>query len=510
MIAAGSELREAEACANARAAWADWLSGSDAAWNGDHETHVQGCAGCLAWARSQLAVDRLLHERGWRERAGATPVPASRPPHGSARARPLPTRTRRRRPARRRPLLVLAAAAAVVAMAAWLAATATAPPAPEPPAQVLRPSPAPAATQGRVPPPIVTAIVWQAAGIGVAPGTTVAAAERAVLLTSRDGLRQVAIAPGAAVRVAPAGAPADLEHLDGVLTVAVESGRGARLVIAGPQIEVAVLGTRYRLAHAAGATALDVERGAVEARDRTGRMAKVAAGERLDAATMRAEPDSLRRGLLALWRFDAPAGATVAADAGALAGGLMPGAALVAGRSGGALRPGPQGGLRIPLPADWRGAAEGSVAAWVLVTGDPGARLYHGILTAMDGSGGVSEFGIGVGRVIDLWSLVGSRPGTGHWRGISALAADRWHHVAAGYGNGSQWVAVDGRRETPVAGPYDQGGGLPLLRTATATGGLLVGCTSPGDEVFDGLIDDLRIYDRRLDDGELRRLAGSP
>lgn len=76
-----------------------------------------------------------------------------------------------------------------------------------------------------------------------------------------------------------------------------------------------------------------------------------------------------------------------------------------------------------------------------------------------------------------------------------------WHHYAASYGASSGvTVYLDGRLHASN----------PRLRGAlsTATGkGIFLGATETGGEAFTGALDEVRIYDRLLETGEVRLLA---
>jgi hypothetical protein len=84
-------------------------------------------------------------------------------------------------------------------------------------------------------------------------------------------------------------------------------------------------------------------------------------------------------------------------------------------------------------------------------------------------------------------------------RGATALAAGRWYHVAATWDGSQVKIYVNGALDNS-----------PVARTGTIgidTRSLVLGGRS-GANYFDGALDDVRIYNYALDEGDIKRLYG--
>ncbi len=86
-----------------------------------------------------------------------------------------------------------------------------------------------------------------------------------------------------------------------------------------------------------------------------------------------------------------------------------------------------------------------------------------------------------------------------------ALQPNRWHHIAATY-DGSRVATgislyIDGQRQ-PLHVNLDE-----LNQSFNTAEPLRIGAGGGGDSLFDGLIDDVRIYDRRLSSAEVQLVA---
>lgn len=88
----------------------------------------------------------------------------------------------------------------------------------------------------------------------------------------------------------------------------------------------------------------------------------------------------------------------------------------------------------------------------------------------------------------------------------SMVADDEWHHLVASYGNGYAHLYVDGEFDSEITGPNRS-------QLSVNNQDLVIGNKDPdwdGDSpypfAFDGLIDEVRIYNRALDPDEVKAL----
>lgn len=92
--------------------------------------------------------------------------------------------------------------------------------------------------------------------------------------------------------------------------------------------------------------------------------------------------------------------------------------------------------------------------------------------------------------------------GGGEWNSHSKLTADVWHHVAVTYDGTAVRFYIDGKQDSNVV--------TTNIHFGTNTQALMLGADLPGgDEFFDGVMDDVRVYNRALDATEVGQLAGT-
>jgi len=219
-----------------------------------------------------------------------------------------------------------------------------------------------------------------------------------------------------------------------------------------------------------------------------------AAGAKNKPADLDADPHLAGR-----WTFDDASG-TTAADAskhgrkGTLGGGLSFDKDSVAGRVGKALKfDGKAGFIEIPGYKGVTGARPRTVAAWIKTKSSRGEIVSWG----QDDFGKMWTFGFVRGRV-------GVRPGGGYLYMNDPVNDDAWHHVAV--------VVVEAERPNLHDHVKLYKDGEPA---AIHDIGLLdLWPIDTGDTLdvrmgrgFNGLIDDVRIYDRALSGDEIKALV---
>jgi hypothetical protein len=137
-----------------------------------------------------------------------------------------------------------------------------------------------------------------------------------------------------------------------------------------------------------------------------------------------------------------------------------------------------------------------TIAAWVRIE-QPGGYGFpqHYVVDSRDGSGG------GYGLNIDTDRL---QMGVGdHWADLPlTFEAGSWHHLTGTYDGSEIIVYIDGFETTSVS--Y---GGWEIKSSSEP---LYIGQRYTFNERFDGIIDDVCIYDRALSETEIQQLATAP
>jgi RNA polymerase sigma-70 factor (ECF subfamily) len=226
-------------------------------------------------------------------------------------------------------------------------------------------------------------------------------------------------------------------------------------------------------------------------------------------ATARPAPSAqeLARGLAGHWRFDDGPGSSAAIDDSGhgyhcVLSGLDHTSAWVAGVRAGALDFAFKGWLECPQPSlPRRPTAALTVAAWVKRRGNP---ISHHVI-AMRGMGTERQNYFLFGFVEDML-MVSSSGWEGSLTAAIAQAPGRWMHVAFTHDSDrTTRLFIDG---SEVARRTSR-----PRRMAAADGPLIVGAGLLGadrrrkSQLFDGTLDELRVYERALGDDELRALA---
>jgi hypothetical protein len=202
-------------------------------------------------------------------------------------------------------------------------------------------------------------------------------------------------------------------------------------------------------------------------------------------------------GLVGYWRFDEMVG-RVATDSSPTAGaGDLQGGAMLTGGGFPRARFANPGSLvldgvdgRVALPSASLPAVDApkTISVWMSYNAPPiGARQLLSLHDSASGCG--LQLGLRAGR-LGVWS--------GGRELVAAIAPrSRWHHVVYTFDGARHRLVIDGLVLPPVAGP------APACPVDQA----LVGSGPGGKESFQGSLDDLRIYNRALADGEIALLV---
>jgi len=214
------------------------------------------------------------------------------------------------------------------------------------------------------------------------------------------------------------------------------------------------------------------------------------------------EPD-VSRGLVGWWKFDEVSG-TKAADSsghgrdGTVKGSLSFDSGSVKGRIGKALNIGSGGDyIEITGYKGITGTAARTVAAWIKTKRDSGQILSWG----RDEGGQMFIFGFIRGR-----GRVGVTPKGGYLYMNDKVSDDQWHHLAAVVREAEPPNLHDDvtlYKDGQIALIHSIG--LLDLWPIDTPGGLDVAIGKD----FEGVIDEVRIYDRALSEGEIRLLFAS-
>jgi len=135
-----------------------------------------------------------------------------------------------------------------------------------------------------------------------------------------------------------------------------------------------------------------------------------------------------------------------------------------------------------------------SLAAWINWAGSTGA--YQGIIGKADGTGTSSCWQLTINNAAT--SEIGFAGGFPNWL-ASAPPVGQWEHVAVTYDGTTATMYING-----VSTGTNVGGTLGAATSATITIGART-LTSPGDAAFNGIIDDVKIFDHALSEAEVQQ-----
>ena len=169
------------------------------------------------------------------------------------------------------------------------------------------------------------------------------------------------------------------------------------------------------------------------------------------------------------------------------------------GAKGGALRvSAPNGCVDLGMPEALQPSTM-SIAAWVNVRAYPAVSASGyvvGQTLNADGSGW--RFG-SIGDDAGSFGWLNTTAGTRYAVNAIGPAVGAWHHVAVTFApNAAVSVFVDGLAKTIQTS-------VPAITFSAVS--YRIGCRADGANVFDGLIDEVRIYDRVLSNAEIASLA---
>ncbi|MBW8001314.1 MAG: hypothetical protein FVQ80_04760 [Planctomycetes bacterium] len=220
---------------------------------------------------------------------------------------------------------------------------------------------------------------------------------------------------------------------------------------------------------------------------------------------------SLETGLIGHWRLDETSG-TIANDSnGTNHGTLVNGPIWTSGILGGALNfDGTNDYVALPDNNPiWLPQNDFTVSAWVYFERDSVREfildLNHGMSSAGTNRAGYGLERLGTGSIrFDM--IINDSEET--LDSSTILAKDTWYHIVAVRNGTAQQIYIDGvldNSRTCLAGPVDFVGGYDdgnvQIGRYTRTGG-----PAGGNFLFDGSIDNVRIYDRALSGPEVQQL----
>ncbi len=207
--------------------------------------------------------------------------------------------------------------------------------------------------------------------------------------------------------------------------------------------------------------------------------------------------------LLAHWKLDETVGLVAADSSGNGNHGTLAGNPVwqpTGGWLGGALDFDGRGDyVKVGKPRGFDFAPNSfSVSAWIYPRQTRGQ--WHAILEYDRSTYNGNRFGLW----LDIEGRLHFRVGVSTWQTPQALTPDAWYHVAATYDAHTREMKlyVNGLFEAKAI--YERGFVTPTLAT------LVIGARGlMDDEYFDGLMDDVRVYDSALGDEDVLMLAGA-
>jgi hypothetical protein len=205
--------------------------------------------------------------------------------------------------------------------------------------------------------------------------------------------------------------------------------------------------------------------------------------------------------LVSWWKLDESSGTTAADSSGNNHDGTRSGGswAPTGGEFDGAVELGTDTNDHVEVPATGMSASAGTVSVWGRMEGtQSGCRYFFGhtynppdwtstIQLYMDGGNNQLDLGIGDTHAKDT--------------NIMTLSADTWYHIALTWDGTNYVVYVDGIEK--ASGTYT---GLSTLNSIADIGN--TGNSSYRTEAFQGLLDEVRIYDGALSKYDIEDLAG--
>ncbi|WP_145944014.1 LamG-like jellyroll fold domain-containing protein [Fuerstiella marisgermanici] len=214
------------------------------------------------------------------------------------------------------------------------------------------------------------------------------------------------------------------------------------------------------------------------------------------------EPPDIVTGQLAFWSGDGDANDSIGANHGTLG----PGASYDSGVNGQAFRftrvnAAGISGVEVPVTTDILQPAVTNritMAAWVNWDGASGE---NSIIRTPVGASPWDFYALTVHNDGAVFARVTSGTGSQNFTGTgNVLTPNQWHHVAATYDGTAIRIYIDGveRATNNIAG----------LNIGSPNQPLTIGSSRYGGSYMSGLLDDVTLYDRALNDTELLQLSG--
>jgi len=234
----------------------------------------------------------------------------------------------------------------------------------------------------------------------------------------------------------------------------------------------------------------------VQARDKSANQ-NATAFSTTKSATTDFDPD-----LVSLWRLDESSGTTAADSSGNSHTGTLSGGswAPTSGRIDGAVELGDANSNRVQVPLTGMSLSAGTIALWGRIEGtQTDSRYFFGHSTGTTPANWANRIQIYMDNSDNQLDL---GLGDTHTKatGIATLSADTWYHIALTWDGTNYIVYVDGFNE--ANGTYT---GLPALNSIADIGN--DGNSGYRIESFQGLLDEVRIYDRVLSADDVNDLA---
>ncbi|HYG78333.1 MAG TPA: LamG-like jellyroll fold domain-containing protein [Planctomycetota bacterium] len=289
---------------------------------------------------------------------------------------------------------------------------------------------------------------------------------------------------------------------------------GRNLLIDTPDSVTRVLGTRLNVQVEANATRVDVEEGKVRVSKpqdnstvdvKGGQFAVASPGVALGVRAMTVE---LTRGLAGHWKFDEGLFGVVTDEAGNDCSLRVFNPVWTTGRVGGAMEfNGRNAHAEVDNSAPLNLTGTVTVCAWIKLNVGGRDQKIAGIMGERGGgNGGGYKLSVYADNKLDFEI----RPATGivinrNVTGGTVLAPGVWYHVMGVYNDSENFMAtyINGALERRV---------MTSASLSRTTGKFTVGAEpwAPGENRFNGLIDDLRVYNRALNAAEIRALCDAP
>jgi hypothetical protein len=222
----------------------------------------------------------------------------------------------------------------------------------------------------------------------------------------------------------------------------------------------------------------------------------------LDAAAIAELAAAVRTGPIAHWMLDEGTGTTAVDSVGGNDATLNNGPTWAAGALGGAIE---FDGLddRVTTNAAFTPPPVGTVTFWMQVSGAPDGR---GRILGMADNWEIRHESTGSPDVApSALALDLGVSGTNQGFASTTLIDEpgRWYHVAAAYDTTTEAFAVY------IDGVLEASGTYPSDLEVPAPGVLSIGARTGSSENFDGVLDDVRIYDTMLAPAEIAALAAA-